>query len=55
MTITESHATQAIGYLSAELATRADAWDGNAPEWFPDPPEWLDLWAQALAATDDAD
>jgi hypothetical protein len=49
----ESHAVQAVGWLSAELADRADAWNGNAPEWFPEPPEWLDLWQQALAATKD--
>jgi len=38
----------AIGALSAELAARADAWNGNAPEWFPEPPEWLELWEKAL-------
>lgn len=41
----------ALGYVSAELAGRAGAWDGNAPEWFPDPPEWLELWEKALNAT----
>jgi len=51
--ITAAHATQALGWLSAELAHRADAWNGNAPEWFPEPPEWLELWEQALAATED--
>ena len=45
----------ALGWLSAELATRADAWNGNAPEWFPEPPEWIDLWNQALDATSDVD
>jgi hypothetical protein len=43
----------ALGWLSAELAGRADAWNGNAPDWFPEPPEWLELWDQALAATSD--
>ena len=43
--------TLALGWLSAELAARADAWNGNAPDWFPEPPEWLTLWEQALAAT----
>jgi hypothetical protein len=44
----------ALGWLSAELAGRADAWNGNAPTWFPQPPEWLDLWRAALKAADDA-
>jgi len=52
MTITEEHATMAIGHLSADLAARADAWNGNAPEWFPEPPEWLELWQKALEATE---
>ena len=43
----------ALGWLSAELAGRADAWNGNAPEWFPEPPEWIELWQQALDATAD--
>ncbi len=42
---------QALGWLSAELARRADAGNGNAPDWFPEPPEWLALWEQAIAAT----
>lgn len=41
----------ALGWLSAELATRTDAWNGNAPEWFPQPPEFLALWQAALDAT----
>jgi hypothetical protein len=49
--IFEEHAIEAIGWLSAELAGRADAWNGNAPDWFPEPPEFLDLWRQALAST----
>jgi hypothetical protein len=48
--VSEAHAIQALGWLSAELAARADAWNGNAPEWFPEPPEWLELWRRALAA-----
>ena len=44
--------TQAVGYLSAELAARADAWNGNAPDWFPEPPEWLELWDKALATAE---
>lgn len=47
---TEAEAIGAIGYISAELAHRAGAWDGNAPEWFPEPPEWLDLWEEAIGA-----
>lgn len=43
--------TLALGHLSAELAARADAWNGNGPEWFPEPPEWLALWTLALEAT----
>ena len=43
--------TLALGWLSAELAGRADAWNGNAPEWFPEPPEWIALWDRALEAT----
>lgn len=43
--------TLALGWLSAELAARADAGNGNAPEWFPEPPEWLELWREALEAT----
>ena len=50
-TITTEHATLAIGWLSAEFAARADAWNGNAPEWFPEPPEWIELWDRALAET----
>lgn len=45
----------ALGYLSAELAARADAWNGNAPDWFPEPPEFLELWQQALEATAEPD
>jgi hypothetical protein len=41
----------ALGWLSAELAGRADAWNGNAPEWFPEPLEWIELWDRALEAT----
>jgi hypothetical protein len=40
---------KAIGWLSAELAGRSGAWDGKAPEWFPQPPAWLDLWHKAMA------
>lgn len=41
---------EAIGWISAELAARSGAWEGNAPDWFPEPPEWLELWDKALAA-----
>jgi hypothetical protein len=50
-TITKGQTVEAIGRLSAELAAKAGAWDGNAPGWFPEPPEWLDLWERALAET----
>ncbi len=36
-------ADAALGHVSAVLAQKADAWRGNAPAWFPEPPEWLDL------------
>jgi hypothetical protein len=49
--VSDGHATMAIGYISAELAARADAWNGNAPDWLPEPPDWLDLWEHALDAT----
>jgi len=45
--------TLALGWLSAELAARADAWNGNAPKWFPEPPEWIELWQRGLDATAD--
>lgn len=51
-TITKNHALAALGWLSAEFAIRADAWAGNAPEWFPEPPEWIDLWERALGETE---
>lgn len=42
-----------IGVISGKLASPeyADAWSGNAPDWFPEPPEWLDLLEEALAVT----
>ncbi len=43
--------TLALGYVSAILASRAGAWKGKAPLWFPQPPEWLTLWEEALFAT----
>lgn len=48
--VNEGHAIYAVGFISAELAARADAWNGSAPEWFPEPPEWLELWEKGLAA-----
>lgn len=47
---THSEIYEAIGYISAELANRADAWNGNAPSWFPEPFEWLELTNTALLA-----
>lgn len=47
-TITYGEAVAALGRLSAELAHRADAWNGNAPGWFPAPTEWLDLFNEGL-------
>jgi hypothetical protein len=49
------HTIAAIGWLSGHLAGEADAWNGNAPEWFPQPPEWLELWEQALMETNPND
>jgi hypothetical protein len=43
-------ALEMMGYISAELASRSDAWNGNAPSWFPEPPEWLELWEKAESA-----
>lgn len=43
--------TLALGWLSAHLATAAKAWGGGAPAWFPEPPEWLELWSKALRET----
>jgi hypothetical protein len=48
-TITGEQYIEAIGWISAELAGRADAWNGNAPDWFPEPPEWLTLAERAIA------
>jgi len=48
LTITCGQAVEAIGWLSAELASRCGAWEGKAPIWFPEPPEWLELWERAL-------
>ena len=45
---------KALGWLSAHFAGLADAWNGNAPDWFPEPPEWITLWEQALKETADA-
>lgn len=45
----QQRAITALGVISAELAARADAWNGNAPEWLPEPPEWLSMWEKALA------
>jgi hypothetical protein len=42
--------TEAVGHLSAELAARSGAWEGKAPDWFPQPQEWLELSEAALAA-----
>lgn len=41
----------ALGYLSAKLASKAKAWEGEAPDWFPEPPEWLELWEEAKRIT----
>lgn len=46
--ITRAEYVSAIGWISAELAARADAWNGNAPDWFPEPPEWLVLAERAI-------
>lgn len=43
----EENAIVTLGLLSSLLATRAGASDGNAPTWFPQPVEWLDLWRKA--------
>jgi hypothetical protein len=40
----EKETIETLGLLSSVLASRCGAWDGEQPEWFPQPPEWLDLW-----------
>jgi hypothetical protein len=47
-TITKGQLVEIIGIISADLAARSGAWDGKAPEWFPQPPEWLELLERAL-------
>lgn len=47
----EQTAIGALGLLSSALAARCGAWDGDAPEWFPQPPEWLELWQKAVQIT----
>lgn len=47
----EGRVTEIVGYISGELAHRSGAWDGNAPSWFPEPPEWLDILDEAIEAT----
>lgn len=49
---TEAQDIEALGWLSAELAKRSGAWEGKAPDWFPEPPEWLELWEQAKRETE---
>ena len=53
--ISTPHAIMAIGHLSSELADRSGAFDGEAPDWFPEPTEWLQLWEDALEATGDGE
>jgi hypothetical protein len=53
-TLTRDQYVEAIGWISAELAGRADAWRGNAPDWFPEPPEWLRLAERAVETTERA-
>lgn len=48
--ISSEHVILALGYLSAEFAHRAGAWGGKAPDWFPEPPEWLEIWNAAIDA-----
>jgi len=46
----ETETIETLGLLSAVLADRSGAWDGLQPDWFPQPPEWLDLWYKCNAA-----
>lgn len=48
-TLTRGEYFEAIGYISSVFATLSGAWDGEAPEWFPEPPEWVVLADEALA------
>lgn len=50
-TVTKGQLVEIIGLISADFAARADAWNGNAPDWFPQPPEWLELLEKALDIT----
>lgn len=50
--ISKAQYLQAIGSISATLASASGAWDGEAPDWFPEPPEWLRLAEQALEDTE---
>jgi hypothetical protein len=56
-TAVENRDIAALGYVSGVMADNSGAWDGKAPWWFPEPPEWLDLWykGQAVADEDVAD
>jgi hypothetical protein len=49
--LSEAHILEAVGYLSSVLADRAGAWDGEHPAWFPEPPEWIELWEDAVSKT----
>jgi hypothetical protein len=53
-TITLGRLVSIIGVISGKLASPeyADAWNGNAPDWFPEPPEWLELLEEAYAVTE---
>jgi hypothetical protein len=42
----EKTTIETLGLLSAVLADHSGAWDGLAPNWFPQPPEWLQLWQE---------
>ena len=48
--VSDAHARAAVGYLASEVASRTGAWDGRTGE-LPQPPEWVELWAEAVEAT----
>jgi hypothetical protein len=49
---------RALGLLATTLAARlgvagpgdvhGETWRDGAPEWFPQPPEWIDLWRKCV-------
>lgn len=47
----ELNSVAAIGWLATELRHRTEGPGRTVPDWFPEPPEWLELWERALRET----